>query len=98
MQLYKGEEKDGKIDWVDPQPLATKDSLPPYLENGRAIFQSHCGSCHALDKDLTGPALSGVEGRGPWNRQRLLAFTHDPATTMAASSYLQCQKAKFGTM
>jgi cytochrome c2 len=32
-------------------------------ENGQALFSSNCASCHAVHKDLTGPALAGVEER-----------------------------------
>ena len=31
--------------------------------NGQALFSSNCASCHAVHKDLTGPALAGVEER-----------------------------------
>ncbi|HEX8460031.1 MAG TPA: cytochrome c, partial [Segetibacter sp.] len=31
--------------------------------NGQALFSSQCASCHAVHKDLTGPALAGVEER-----------------------------------
>ena len=31
--------------------------------NGQALFSSQCASCHAVHKELTGPALAGVEER-----------------------------------
>ena len=31
--------------------------------NGQALFSANCASCHAVHKDLTGPALAGVEDR-----------------------------------
>lgn len=31
--------------------------------NGQALFSTNCASCHAVHKDLTGPALAGVEER-----------------------------------
>ncbi len=31
--------------------------------NGQALFQANCASCHAVHKNLTGPALAGVEER-----------------------------------
>ncbi|MFM9911276.1 MAG: c-type cytochrome [Chitinophagaceae bacterium] len=34
-------------------------------QDGKALFKANCASCHALNKDLTGPALSGVESRWP---------------------------------
>ena len=30
------------------------------LEGGKKLFKSNCASCHAVDKDLTGPALMNV--------------------------------------
>ena len=34
-------------------------------QDGKALFKANCASCHALNKDLTGPALAGVESRWP---------------------------------
>lgn len=99
MQLYKGEEKDGKINWVDPQPLPNQDSLPAYLQEGKILFQRNCASCHTYDKDITGPAMKGVELRGPWNeRKNLFAFMRNTPAFMAGSPYAQCLKAKYGVM
>lgn len=42
-------------------------SLPTiaFGQDGQALFKANCASCHALDKDLTGPALRGVSDRWP---------------------------------
>jgi mono/diheme cytochrome c family protein len=41
--------------------------------NGQALFSGNCASCHAVHKDLTGPALAGVEER--WgDKKRLYAW------------------------
>ena len=34
-------------------------------EKGEKLFKANCSSCHALNKKVVGPALSGVEGRVP---------------------------------
>jgi len=34
-------------------------------EKGEKVFKANCSSCHALNKKVVGPALSGVEGRVP---------------------------------
>jgi len=34
-------------------------------EKGEKLFKQNCTSCHALNKKVVGPALSGVEGRVP---------------------------------
>jgi cytochrome c2 len=38
--------------------------------NGQALFSANCASCHAVHKDLTGPALAGVEQR--WGDKKKL--------------------------
>jgi cytochrome c551/c552 len=37
-------------------------AAPPAIE-GKALFMARCASCHNIHKDLTGPALTGVEQR-----------------------------------
>lgn len=39
-------------------------------QDGKALFNANCASCHKIDKDLTGPALLGVEER--WASRDLL--------------------------
>lgn len=40
-------------------------SVNTQAQDGKAIFQQKCAACHAIDKNLTGPALKGVEERWP---------------------------------
>jgi mono/diheme cytochrome c family protein len=40
-------------------------SVNTRAQDGKAIFQAKCAACHAIDKNLTGPALKGVEERWP---------------------------------
>lgn len=35
----------------------------PPAEEGKAIFNSRCASCHSISKTLTGPALAGLDER-----------------------------------
>lgn len=39
-------------------------------QDGRALFSQNCASCHAVKKDLTGPALAGVQDR--WGDDKAL--------------------------
>ena len=39
-------------------------------QDGRALFNANCASCHKVDQDLTGPALLGMSDR--WPSQELL--------------------------
>ncbi|MBC6491988.1 c-type cytochrome [Flavihumibacter stibioxidans] len=34
-----------------------------FAQDGKALFQQNCASCHAVSKNLTGPALAGIEER-----------------------------------
>lgn len=45
--------------------------------NGQALFSANCASCHAVNKDLTGPALAGVEDRWGGDRKKLHAWIHN---------------------
>src|ERR687894_579863 len=57
-------------------------------QDGRALFQTNCASCHALNKDLTGPRLAGFQNRGPWSdRKQLYAWVHNPVGFMAKDPY-----------
>lgn len=42
-------------------------------QDGKALFSANCASCHKIDKDLTGPALMGVEDRWP-DKAKLYAW------------------------
>ena len=95
MKLFKGEKQDGKMNWKDPSPL--KDSLQDYLNTGKAIFMANCRACHALDKVLTGPAMRGLESRGPWgSRSQLYAFTRNPSGYIPRTCYTKNLAATFG--
>ena len=70
-----------------------------HAQEGKALFQQQCQSCHALDKNLTGPALRGFEARGPWtDRKNLYAWIHNPAAFMAKDPYTQGLKAQYGVI
>lgn len=66
-------------------------------QNGAQLFQSLCASCHAPHKNLTGPALAGMESRGPWgDRAELVKWIHNPAKYMQTDPYTQELKAQYG--
>ncbi len=41
-----------------------------HAQDGKALFNQKCASCHAIDKNLVGPALKGVEDR--WDDKAML--------------------------
>ncbi len=58
-----------------------------HAQDGKALFQANCASCHSLTKVLTGPALMGVEDRWP-DRKELHAWV------LNSSAYLKNGKHK----
>ena len=66
---------------------------------GKSLFGQNCASCHSIMKDMTGPALSRLEERGPWkDRKKLYEWIHNPPRFMATDNYAQTLKGKFGLM
>lgn len=47
-------------------------------QDGKVLFQTNCASCHQPHKNLTGPALAGVEERWP-NKKNLYAWIRNSA-------------------
>ncbi len=83
-----------KSEWVahpeKPESASTEPEKKVVVKNlqGKNIFTANCAACHALQKTLTGPALAGVEERGPWtNRENLVKWVHNPAAFMASNAY-----------
>jgi len=66
---------------------------------GKQLFQQQCQTCHALDKNLTGPALRGFKQRGPWGDQKeVYKWIHNPAAYMATNKYTQDLKNQYGAI
>jgi mono/diheme cytochrome c family protein len=103
MQLFKGEvQSDSTINWTDPKPLPANPQLTA-LDSGAVLFYNNCASCHAVDKDMTGPALGLVTkrlqpilGEGQHGLDHLYEFTRNPAKFMEHEGYFPCLKQKFG--
>jgi mono/diheme cytochrome c family protein len=81
MQLFKGDSTDEGINWIDPKPLEESPS-EKVIAVGKELFLANCASCHKVDKDLTGPALAGVQNR--WSKKWLFWFTRNNLTVRAA--------------
>lgn len=68
-------------------------------QDGKALYQANCQACHALDKNLTGPALRGFLERGPWgDREELYKWIHNPAAYIATSDYANQLKNQYGSI
>ncbi len=53
---------------------------------GKDLFQSQCASCHFVNKEMTGPALQGLEERWP-DTAKLYAFIRNSAAVIASDKY-----------
>ncbi len=56
-----------------------------YAQDGKALFQSNCASCHNPIKDGTGPALKGVTERVP-DKALLHAWIHNNNKVLATGN------------
>ena len=66
---------------------------------GKTLFAANCGACHALDKELTGPALRGFTARGPWSdRKELYKWVHNPSAYMAKDPYTKALQQQYGAV
>jgi hypothetical protein len=66
-------------------------------QDGKALFTSKCQSCHNPFKDVIGPALKGLQERGPWSdKQKLYDWVHNPPGFMAKDPYTQSLKVRMG--
>jgi mono/diheme cytochrome c family protein len=66
---------------------------------GKSLFSNNCASCHSIMKDLTGPALAGLEERGPWkDRKKLYEWVHNPPQFMTNDNYTRKLKEKYGVL
>lgn len=74
---------------VEIPPAETKraiSSVSTGHEAGKKLFFAQCASCHMVNKELTGPALKGVESRWP-DKQKLYAFIKNSADIIATDPY-----------
>ncbi|OSZ78996.1 hypothetical protein CAP35_12320 [Chitinophagaceae bacterium IBVUCB1] len=86
MEVYKGIEKDGTIDWVEPTPLPVKTMD---YEKGKNIFRTNCESCHNVYKDATGPQLAYITQRRDW--EWFKAFVRNSSKLIAdGDKYANC--------
>src|SRR5687768_17181946 len=68
-------------------------------QDGKALFQVNCASCHGVLKKGSGPALTGFESRGPWaDRQKLYDWVHNPTKFMQTDPYTAGLKQQYGVV
>lgn len=96
MQVFKGEETDTAVNWVEADTL-TPTVNEAMLSNGKAIYVASCLTCHAVRKTLTGPALGGFASRGPWGDFRnVVRWVHNPGGFIPTTAYTRRLATQFG--
>jgi cytochrome c2 len=68
----------------EPKTIAVTDLAPN--ETGKKLFYAKCASCHMVNKDMTGPALKGVEDRWP-DKEKLYAFIRNSEEVIRNDKY-----------
>jgi mono/diheme cytochrome c family protein len=101
MSLFKGEVmKDSTINWVPSDTLQPTFSAES-IKAGKLLYVSNCASCHAIKKDIVGPALAQLELRGSWkNHKEVMKWINNPPAYMAndKSGYTKSLKNKYAVM
>lgn len=97
MSLYKGITTDESINWVKTDTVHPTVSETALTE-GKALFVGNCATCHGIKKQLTGPALAGVQQRGPWenDKNRLIQWVHNPGAFIRTTTYTRRLAASYG--
>jgi len=84
------------------EQTAVIDFEPSKIENkssyGNQLFKTNCATCHAMDKVLSGPALRGVTGRGPWaeDKGNLKKWIKNPAKFISTNQYIKNLQIEYG--
>lgn len=63
--------------------LLLLSNFSSFAQDGKALFQSNCASCHNPLKDATGPALKGVDSRVP-SKEWIHKWVHNSAALIAS--------------
>jgi hypothetical protein len=63
MQLFKGKETNGQVNWDNPTPLK-ENAETKLLNQGKALYEAKCSNCHAIGKEGSfGPDLANIYKR-----------------------------------
>ena len=71
------------------KPVETKKEIAGAKtanDAGKQLFFNRCASCHMVNKDMTGPALKGVESRWP-DQQKLYGFIRNSDSVIQRDAY-----------
>jgi cytochrome c551/c552 len=70
-----------------------------YAQDGRALFNTNCASCHNIFKDATGPQIGGLLEREPYNGdiKKVVYWVQNVSTLLNTDPYYKGLQAKFGS-
>ncbi len=69
---------------------------PIMFSKGKTLFLENCAACHSLKKDLTGPALAGVNERIT-DKEQLYKWIRNPSAVLGSGNvYFNELKKRFG--
>jgi mono/diheme cytochrome c family protein len=80
----------------DDHLLATEQTKP-VNQAGMKLFKNNCAACHAVNKDLTGPALAGVEKRIT-DKKLIYAWIRNPPLVASQNKYFADLRKKYGIL
>lgn len=81
-----GNQDNAKLMYEVPESASETTAMSAAAEQGKELFMSNCASCHAVKKDLVGPALAGVQDRWP-NKKLLYKYIRNSETVIKENSY-----------
>lgn len=65
--------------------------------DGKKLFLGQCASCHHPIKDGVGPALAGLDERGPWHdRKKLYEYIRNPSS-IEKTKYIDSLRKVYGS-
>lgn len=67
-----------------------------FAQDGQALYNEHCRSCHKPLEDFTGPALKGARDREP-NKDWAYKWVDNVTTMLGTDPYAKGLLAKYGT-
>ena len=80
------------IDSEEPLDNSNESKL-----DGKRFFISKCASCHSVIKNTVGPALSGLNDRGPWNDSKKLYNYIRKSESLDGNRYIDSLRKVFGS-
>src|SRR5690242_8337741 len=78
----------------------TFSNIKIYAQDGKALFQSKCASCHNVFRDVTGPKLGGVFDKDPYNGdvKKFLHWAYNTNSLTNSDPHYMALKGQFGSV